>query len=139
MPLRTFLVLGMLVGLGCGGDDDAGSKRPPVMTGGDAGFGSRECVDEDGDGFGRHCGAGDDCDDDDPEMTDECVRCASPNKGCECEKGTAPMSCVPPEMAATVNGVSGTWVCSEGTRYCRDLVWTDCEILWQYATFVPDT
>ena len=142
MPMRRFVVLGLLWGLllgGCGGGDDGGgTKRPPVMMS-DGGLGSRECVDEDGDGFGLNCGDGLDCDDEDPEMTDECVRCASPSRGCPCEKGTEPMKCKPPPMAATMNGVEGIVVCNEGARYCRDEKWSDCEILWQYATFVPDT
>lgn len=140
MPMRSFWTVGLLWVLGCGGDGGGGSSAPTVSLGGDGGTGRRVCVDEDGDGFGKNCGGGADCDDEDPSVTDECRRCVSPNKGCPCEAGTPPMGgCKPPDMAATKDGVQGKWVCSEGTRYCRDELWSECEILWQYATFVPDT
>lgn len=139
MPIRMVCALGLLLVLGCGGDGGGGGPSgPPVSVDPDGGTGRRVCVDEDGDGFGRNCGNGNDCDDDDPSVTDECRRCVSPNADCPCEPGTMPMTgCKPPDMDAVVNGVSGTWVCSEGTRYCREGLWSECEILWQYATFVP--
>jgi hypothetical protein len=96
-------------------------------------------MDADGDGFGLYCSAGSDCDDSDPMVTDECVRCATENLGCPCDPGTAPLRCDPHYAKKTTqNGQTGTVICSEGTRYCRDAAWSDCEILFQYATFVPD-
>jgi hypothetical protein len=134
----------LLVGLGCGGDDDDGTTAPPSSRA-DGGGGSRRCVDADDDGFGDFCLDGDDCDDDDPEITDECVRCKVPNDGCPCTLGTKPMYCDPPDMKTTRDGKAGVLVCSEGTRYCRpeqddaeEGRWSDCEILFQYATFVAD-
>lgn len=139
MPVRALCLMALLVGLvGCGGDDDDdGSTMVPTGRP-DSGSGSRRCVDNDDDGFGDFCSDGDDCDDDDPEVTDECRRCVVPNKGCPCEAGTKPMSCDPKDLRTTQNGQTGVLVCSEGTRYCRDKKWSDCEILFQYATFVPD-
>jgi hypothetical protein len=96
-------------------------------------------MDADGDGFGKYCPAGLDCNDHDPNVTDECVRCAMPNLGCPCEPGTMPMRCDPHyAKKTTMNGQTGTLVCSEGTRYCRDGAYSDCEILFSYATFIPD-
>ena len=140
MLTRLFWIVGLLGVLGCGGGDDGGAATaPPMSHDGDGGTGRLVCVDDDGDGFGKNCGGGADCDDDDPEVTDECRRCVSPNKGCPCETGTPPMTgCKPPDMAATKNGVVGRYVCSEGTRYCREDKWSDCEFLWQYATFVAN-
>ena len=122
---------------GCGGED-----RPPgggIVTGDtDAGDRIPRCVDEDDDGFGQSCMRGLDCDDGDPEVTDECRRCVQPNDNCPCEPGTEPSRCDPDDIRTTQNGVTGVLVCSEGMRYCRDAVWSECEILWQYATFMPD-
>ena len=104
----------------------------------DAGSGESKCVDEDDDGFGHGCADGPDCNDKDPEITDECTRCRTPNKGCPCEPGTMPLSCDPADKRVTMNGVTGVLVCKEGTRYCRDGAYSDCEIIFQYAMFVPD-
>ena len=96
-------------------------------------------MDEDGDGFGQNCKLGKDCDDTDPNVTDECRRCVMPNLGCPCTPGTMGMRCDPKYMKkTTMNGQTGTLVCSEGTRYCRDGVYSDCEVLLQYAMFIAD-
>ncbi|HMI92643.1 MAG TPA: hypothetical protein VK509_14810 [Polyangiales bacterium] len=135
----------LMVGLGCGGDDDEDTGKAPSGSRPDAGGGARRCVDGDDDGFGDFCDSGDDCDDDDPEITDECRRCKKPSDDCPCEVGAKPLYCDPPDLATTENGKTGVLVCSEGTRYCRPEQddeekgrWSDCEILFQYATFVPD-
>lgn len=122
---------------GCGGDDGGG---PEQVSAADAGQGEgRRCIDEDDDGFSVGCsGSPRDCDDGDPTITDECRRCVRPNEGCPCEPGTEAMHCDPDDMRVTRDGVSGVVICDEGTRWCRDGAWTACEILWQYATFVPD-
>jgi len=113
---------------GCGDDDPATPSKPrPQRDAGD----EFVCEDADDDGFGRYCDSGADCDDDDPEVTDECRRCVQPLLGCTCEPGTMPLKCDPPDVH--VDG--GVLVCSEGTRYCRDGFWSDCEIIGQY-TFV---
>jgi hypothetical protein len=96
-------------------------------------------VDDDGDGFGLHCKLGKDCDDTDPTVTDECYRCLMPIKDCPCMPGTPGMRCDPHYMMkVTMNGQTGTLTCNEGTRYCRDGVYSDCEVLLQYATFSAD-
>src|SRR5690349_18359477 len=43
-------------------------------------------TDNDHDGFGPACPAGEDCNDDDPNITDECYRCAHHAPGCPCSK-----------------------------------------------------
>lgn len=141
MRLLAVCCLGMLVlGFGCGGDDGPGNRGSAGSTSTrDMDGGSRaSCIDEDEDGFGRNCSAGADCDDDDPEITDECRRCARDLTGCTCEPGTEPMWCKPEDMRVTQNGVTGTLVCTDGARYCREGVWSGCEILAQYTTFIPD-
>jgi hypothetical protein len=120
-----------LMALGCGDDSSGGAT---VSTDRDAATASRECIDDDGDGFGPYCSNGMDCDEDDPEVTDLCYRCATANMDCPCEPGTEAMFCLPPDEK--VEG--GLIVCTEGARYCRDGAWTDCERIAQYTTFIPD-
>ena len=131
------LLMGLLA---CGGGHKSKSAGTGVSTSGDAGEGSANaCVDMDQDGFGVNCDMGTDCDDTDPSITDQCVRCAMPAKGCPCTPGTMPMRCDPHySMRTTMNGKTGTLVCSEGSRYCRDSLYSDCEVLLQYATFMAD-
>jgi hypothetical protein len=111
------------------GDDSAPPKKATHRDAGD----EYACVDEDGDGYGTYCDKGADCDDTDPSITDACRRCTQPKLNCPCKPGTMPMKCDPPNIK--VEG--GTLVCSEGTRYCRDGVYSDCEIIGQYV-LVPD-
>jgi len=80
------------------------------------------CIDLDGDGFGSGCGVAD-CDDGDPESTDECIACYDEKEGCLCTPGTAPLFCKP----GLVQIGERTVLCNEGARYCRDGVWTECE------------
>ena len=114
--------------LACGDDE-----VPPKTTKPSKDAGAEKCVDNDGDGFGDFCDEGDDCDDDDPEVTDECIRCARVREGCKCEPGTEPLGCDPPDIKAD----GGILVCSEGTRYCRDGAWSACEVIGDYV-FVPN-
>ncbi len=127
-----FLVLASLfLSAACGGDDEGERVKAPVTNPKTDG-GSNEiemCVDDDGDGYGRHCDAGTDCDDDDPDRFEDCGSCIRPAAGCECEPGTKPLKCTPPKMI--VEG--GTLVCSEGARYCRAAEWTECEAIGQYV------
>jgi hypothetical protein len=139
MRLGAVCCLGLLVALGCSGDDHAGrGAAGGVSLGGSDGGRRFTCIDEDGDGFGSNCASGPDCDDDDPSITDECVRCDRDPTGCACEPGTPSVSCIPRDMRVTMNGVTGTLKCSEGARYCREGAWSGCEFLAQYTTFVPD-
>lgn len=119
-----------LLGVWACGDDDVPPTSPTKR---DSGGDDYECVDEDGDGFGKYCDEGPDCDDDDPEVTDECRKCARVREGCKCTPGTEPLKCDPPDIKTE----GGILVCSEGTRYCRDGSWSDCEIIGDYV-FVPN-
>ena len=120
---------------GCGGDDDAEPYMDfDASTGGSR---SSACVDEDGDGFGEgRCRYGDDCDDDDPNIGDECIRCPKCETcleevgkecddcpGCPCDPGTPSIKCLMPD------DVLDQYVtqCSEGVMNCRDGEWAECE------------
>lgn len=127
----------LILALGCGGDDGVMGPSGPSTGGPGNDGGARRCIDEDDDGAGEYCRVTD-CDDDDPEITNECIFCREPNLGCDCDPGTPPEFCQPPDMQ--VDG--GILQCSEGTRYCREandgeMKWSDCEIIGEY-TFVPD-
>jgi hypothetical protein len=124
---RLAICLCMLSAWSCG--DDA---PPPKLATRDAGD-EYVCVDEDGDGYGTYCDKGNDCNDSDPKVTDECRRCKQPKFNCPCKPGTMPLKCDPPNIE--VEG--GTLVCSEGTRYCRDGLYSDCEIIGEYV-LVPN-
>jgi hypothetical protein len=132
------LCVAWLVSLGCGDEDDSPSGT--ISVGMEDAGAPQPCIDEDGDGYGAHCTRGDDCDDSDTSITDECVRCTKVvATGCPCEPGTKPMECDPKDVKTTnAEGVRGTLVCSEGTRYCRDGFYSDCEALAQYTFFVAD-
>jgi hypothetical protein len=125
---RLAICLCMVTAWSCG-DDDTPPKKASYSDAGD----EYACVDADGDGYGVYCVKGADCNDSDPNVTDECRRCRQPKLNCPCKPGTMPMQCDPPDMR--VEG--GTLVCSEGTRYCRDGLYSDCEIIGQYV-LVPD-
>lgn len=121
---------------GCG-ENAPVEKYIPVDY--DAGILDQGCVDEDGDGYGKGCAAGPDCDDDDADVTDLCIRCSVPATGCPCDPGTEAVACVPPPYRGTdASGVSGTYKCSDGTRYCALGEWGACQALTAYV-FEPDS
>ena len=94
------------------------------------------CMDEDGDGYGFGCGQRD-CNDMDPEVHDTCGACDLPSPGCPCEPGSPPVSCVDNPH---IDG-EGNVLCDEGTRFCRDGVYTEClglaSVAVQVRTMVP--
>lgn len=107
---------------GCGDDDGPGGGYVPV----DSGY---SCVDEDNDGYGDGCAAMD-CDDSNPDITNQCRMCLDNpiREGCPCEPQEG-MECVPEPIPHP----EGLLVCREGTRFCRDAVWTACEPLGEYV------
>jgi hypothetical protein len=106
-----------------------GGKKPPMTapSGDEEDGGASECIDSDGDGYGRYCGDGPDCDDTDPDKHVGC--CIGATTGCECKAGTAPKSCKPDNKV--IDG--GVYMCTEGTRYCRDGFWSKCEAVGDYV------
>lgn len=130
MGLSVFLSVLLLAG--CGGDD-GGSPPVSVDPDDDGGTGNDRCVDEDGDGAGRRCAGGFDCNDDDPNITDECTRCLEPEKNCPCDEGTEGMACIPDNLGEEMVVNGRLLQCEEGARYCQEAagvedtwVWTDC-------------
>jgi hypothetical protein len=116
-----------LAAIGCSADARPVSSTVPPGDDDDAG--PELCIDRDHDGWGKNCDKGKDCDDNDPEITDECRRCLNVVKDCPCKPGTVAQRCVPP----TIHVDGGVLVCAEGSRYCRGSYWSDCETIGNYV------
>jgi hypothetical protein len=106
--------------IGCASDE----RSPAEGVSQDA----QDCVDRDGDGFGNACELGADCDDHDQSIQRGCLRCATPAEGCACAEGTAPDSC----YLDKTKDEDGNLMCHEGTRYCREGLWSGCESIHSY-------
>ncbi|MDH5672854.1 MAG: hypothetical protein OEZ06_11940 [Myxococcales bacterium] len=119
---RPFLLFAAIV-TGCAQGGQASHPGAPATTDGDG-----RCMDSDGDGHGKGCQAGPDCNDTDPSVQSGCIHCATPEQGCACEIGSAPTSCYLNKTEAE----DGTALCQEGTRYCRDGQWSGCEDIHTY-------
>ncbi len=91
-----------------------GTEAPPL------------CTDNDRDNYGVGCRAGADCDDTDPDITNECYRCASPATGCPCSDPGERRAC-DALTDTTRPGLDGT--CHPGARTCADGVWSRCMAL----------
>ncbi|MBM4396197.1 MAG: hypothetical protein FJ087_10950 [Deltaproteobacteria bacterium] len=91
------------------------------------------CIDLDGDGYGRDCGKGPDCDDANPHFGEECPACGPGEitRGCPCPSGVPAVSCYegPPETR-------GAGECRDGRRYCVNGFWSHCS---EQTTPAPDT
>ena len=79
------------------------------------------CEDVDGDGFGPWCAPGEDCDDEDPAITDACYRCVVPNEGCSCDMEARPTAC-----DVDTNGQITEDTCYVGQRTCVQGIWGRC-------------
>jgi hypothetical protein len=122
-----FFAISLLAAAGCAEDE---KRRPPVALPGDA---ATNCVDQDNDSYyavSPDCPGGDDCDDTNADVTSQCRTCLDDpiSEGCGCEPQMG-VECVPPPKAHP----EGLLVCREGTRYCRDGFWTECEPLGEYV------
>ncbi len=119
--MRAALLLASLIITACVHDDPR-----PVAQRSTSGAGDepdvRVCVDPDGDGFGLDCGPGEDCDDEDPAVTDECYRCATPAEGCTCAANARPVAC-----DVDRNSPVTEETCYVGQRTCVDGRWSVCE------------
>lgn len=128
VSMLSVCVVLAVVAAACGGDDRK-HNNPGVSSEDQTDGGSAErCVDKDGDGFGKFCKEGVDCDDGDPDTTDECVRCVKPNKDCPCDP-QPPVFCKPSDR----EGDGGVYKCAEGSRFCREGYWSDCEAVGDYV------
>ncbi|MDD9942454.1 MAG: hypothetical protein OXU20_15555 [Myxococcales bacterium] len=104
-------------------------RRPNAKAPGTGPSDEPRCVDGDGDGYGNGCENGYDCDDGDPDRFTGCLDCAQHDPGCACDPGTPLETCFLEPSEADVEGMV---MCHEGTRYCRDGVWSACEDIFSY-------
>lgn len=91
------------------------------------------CVDEDGDGFGKGCPKGLDCDDGDAAITTQCgaSTCSHPAPGCPCGAEGERISCGKVESQ-----VGDQIVCGMGESVCTEGKWAECII--NNATLLVD-
>lgn len=116
----------LLVLLGCSseGTRDTVVNLPDGEDGGAGGGSVVECEDEDGDGFGKGCLKGPDCDDGDERVTDDCYRCAHDGTpGCACDTPDALAEC-----GQVLSRVGDQITCGYGVSTCSEGVWGPCII-----------
>src|SRR5687767_5156378 len=111
---RWLAPFAMVLGAACGGEP-GGSAVPDSWAG--------VCIDLDQDGHGYGCASGPDCNDDDAAQYEGCAACTADEAGCACDPASPPVTCMLPRKLET----DGAMLCSVGTRYCRDAVWSECE------------
>jgi hypothetical protein len=117
------LVIGLLL-VACVESRDHGAGKSIENQDGGAGA----CQDSDGDGYGEGCERGGDCNDSDETIHTGCSQCVTPQQGCICAEAAKPVSCY---LSPTADD-SGTVMCHEGTRYCREGHWSACESIVTY-------
>jgi streptogramin lyase len=102
-------------------DDDAAGTPPDVAVTPDVGQ-PKDCIDKDGDLYGKNCYLGKDCDDTNPHFTIYCPPCETQNApGCKCwQEGLAEV-CYEGDP-----GSVGVGECQLGQRYCQQGYWTSC-------------
>jgi YVTN family beta-propeller protein len=105
--------------MGSGGDDAGNTDGSG--TGPGPGNNPDTCVDNDGDGYGKNCQAGPDCDDANPNFAVVCPNCAKNSfPGCPCS-------------VAAQNCYSGdpVWIgkgeCTAGVQLCQNGFWGSCQ------------
>ena len=124
----TWLVCVLSIGFAFACATDRSRDLAPLTESDDGGV--QLCIDEDGDGFGIGCANGNDCDDTDETLTNECG-CDEPNVGCACDS--------PGEKAACGRAYAKAGqqlLCGEGITTCNDGRWGEC-IVNQAITLKP--
>ncbi|MBI2896507.1 MAG: hypothetical protein HYY06_23315, partial [Deltaproteobacteria bacterium] len=118
----SFFVLWVL--LGCGGSG-RGDPDGDADADADADADGDDCVDRDGDGAGQGAGCeADDCDDTDPETTDECGDDCGEHpqrRGCPCADGAVTPCYHGPE------GTGNVGTCRAGLQRCEGGVLGECD------------
>lgn len=121
-------VLAVLLPFGCLANDPL-DGRPTSGDPDEPGL----CFDEDGDGFGKGCFKGADCDDSNPNSLDECYRCQSADLGCPCTTEGEYGACGKVEIK-----IGEQTVCGQGVAVCTNGTWGEC-IINNSVTLAPQS
>jgi len=92
------------------------------------------CIDLDHDNYGLNCANTPDCDDENPNITDQCYRCVRPATGCSCQPGTPPVAC----DLQTDTEIGRDGVCHLGQRNCVNGVWARCSVIGGVRTRISE-
>ena len=83
--------------------------------------GWKKCIDNDGDGYGKNCPKGIDCDDNNPNFASVCPDCSKQNwEGCPCKAVAA--NCYSGEPIWLGKGI-----CQAGVQLCKTGFWGICK------------
>ncbi len=119
--LRAILALALALGAGACASDPAARPGAGDGTGSDAASTPVTCTDGDGDGFGVGCPRGNDCDDHDATVSNQCYVCATHQAGCPCAGDGTRVAC------GKVTFKLGNQVgCAYGERTCSAGAWGEC-------------
>lgn len=125
-------LLGSLLGLSSA--CTSGSSEPPGV---DEGPGNNHmpalCVDEDGDGYGIGCTKGNDCADDDPDLTVDCQCDSRPSPGCACDEQGKVASC-----GRAYAKIGSQLMCGQGVTTCADGHWGECVLTGDISIIDPN-
>ena len=113
MKNRLWLLMLLTSGLALSQPGCAGCEGATSMAAG--------CLDVDGDGFGRGCPLGPDCDDQNPDLNFSCDCSKTVFAGCPCELTGQSEPCF--EAEARLMGIGQ---CHGGARRCERSKWTAC-------------
>jgi hypothetical protein len=91
------------------------------------------CVDDDGDGFGKGCAKGLDCDDTSAAIGDECYKCQTPSPGCPCSAEGERSLCGKVDIK-----IGEQVVCGQGDSVCTNGSWGEC-IINNTISLAPQT
>lgn len=108
-----------------------GSEKPLPQLGDGNGDAGVQCIDKDGDGYGTGCTLGNDCDDNDATVTNQCYACDKPRPGCSCSTEGARTSCGQVESK-----VGSQVTCGYGESVCQNGTWGEC-IINNSVTLLP--
>ncbi|HTV21819.1 MAG TPA: choice-of-anchor L domain-containing protein [Polyangiaceae bacterium] len=107
--------------MACNGDQN--TAPPPPSSDDVAMPPTWTCTDADEDGYGVGCRLGSDCDDNDPNVTVECLCDGQKSPGCSCDEAGAQAGC-----GTVYSRVGDTVVCGQGVTSCDGEEWGECII-----------
>lgn len=117
------VILGPLLLVAFGIACEEGNVAPPPASGNVAPTPTWTCNDADGDAYGAGCRMGADCDDTDPEITNQCLCDDQTSPGCGCTEAGLQAAC-----GTVYSRVGDKVVCGQGVNSCDGEQWGECII-----------